>query len=111
MVMIPASTGIIGILPGYVPTVVEMKPGLLSVQNGGETTKYVVSGGYAFLHANSVADIVALDAYPPENFDIEEAKKGLADFTAKLNSANTELEKAQAQIAVDTYSRVMAALS
>ncbi|KAL3685777.1 hypothetical protein R1sor_003799 [Riccia sorocarpa] len=78
MVTIPASTGVMGVLPGHVPTVVEIKPELLSIQNGAEVTKYVVSGGYAFIHANSVTDIMAEDGYPPENFDIEEAKKALS---------------------------------
>ncbi|XP_072961700.1 ATP synthase subunit delta', mitochondrial-like [Typha angustifolia] len=111
MVIIPATTGQMGVLPGHVATIAELKPGLLSVHEGNEVTKYFVSSGFAFIHANSIADIVAVEAVPVDRIDPSLVQKGLADFTQKLGSATTDLEKAEAQIAVDVHSALNAALS
>ncbi|RWW08491.1 hypothetical protein GW17_00028062 [Ensete ventricosum] len=111
MVIVPATTGQMGVLPGHVATIAELKPGVLSVHEGNEVTKYFVSSGFAFIHANSVTDIVAVEAVPVDRIDPSLVQKGLADFTQKLNSATTDLEKAEAQIGVDVHSALNAALS
>ena len=111
MVIVPATTGQMGVLPGHVATIAELKPGLLSVHEGSDVTKYFVSSGFAFIHANSVADIVAIEAVPLDNIDLSQVQKGLADFTQKLSSASSDLEKAEAQIGVDVHSALNAALT
>lgn len=111
MVIVPATTGQMGVLPGHVATIAELKPGLLSVHEGSDVTKYFVSSGFAFIHANSVADIVAVEAVPLDNIDLSQVQKGLADFTQKLSSASSDLEKAEAQIGVDVHSALNAALT
>ncbi|XP_068654727.1 ATP synthase subunit delta', mitochondrial-like [Aristolochia californica] len=110
-VIVPAMTGQMGVLPGHVPTIAELKPGVLLVLDGSETTKYFVSSGFAFIHANSVTDIVAVEAVPLDHFDQSLVQKGLADFTQKLSTASTDLEKAEAQIGVDVYSTLNFALA
>ncbi|TVU39065.1 hypothetical protein EJB05_12468 [Eragrostis curvula] len=111
MVIVPATTGQMGVLPGHVATIAELKPGVLSVHEGNDITKYFVSSGFAFVHANSVADIVAVEAVPLDQIDPSSVQKGLTDFTAKLGSASTDLEKAEAQIGVDVHSALNAALA
>ncbi|KAK9121150.1 hypothetical protein Syun_018767 [Stephania yunnanensis] len=111
MVIIPATTGQMGVLPGHVATIAELKPGILSVHEGNDVTKYFVSSGFAFIHANSFADIVAVEAVPVDRIDPNLVQKGLADFTQKLNSASTDLEKAEAQIGIDVHSALNSALT
>ncbi|XP_008229506.1 PREDICTED: ATP synthase subunit delta', mitochondrial [Prunus mume] len=111
MVMVPATTGQMGVLPGHVATIAELKPGILSVHEGSEVTKYFVSSGFAFIHANSVADIVAVVAVPIDQIDASLVQKGLAEFTQKLSSATTNLETAEAQIGVDVHSALNSALT
>ncbi|OAY49459.1 ATP synthase subunit delta', mitochondrial [Manihot esculenta] len=111
MVIIPSTTGQMGVLPGHVSTIAELKPGLLSVHEGNEVTKYFVSSGFAFIHANSFADIIAVEAVPLDQIDASLVQKGLAEFTQKLSSASTDLEKAEAQIGVDVHSALNAALT
>ncbi|XP_011032008.1 PREDICTED: ATP synthase subunit delta', mitochondrial-like [Populus euphratica] len=110
MVIIPATTGQMGVLPGHVPTIAELKPGVLSVHEGNDVKKYFLSSGFVFVHANSVADIVVVEAVPIDHIDQNLVQKGLADFTQKLNSATTELEKAEAQIGIDVHSALNSAL-
>ncbi|KAK9984851.1 hypothetical protein SO802_034376 [Lithocarpus litseifolius] len=111
MVIIPATTGQMGVLPGHVPTIAELKPGILSVHEGNYVTKYFLSSGFAFIHANSVADVIAVEAVPVDHIVPSLVQKGLTDFTQKLSSATTELDKAEAQIGVDIHSALNAALS
>ena len=111
MVMVPATTGQMGVLPGHVSTIAELKPGVLSVHEGNDVTKYFVSSGFAFIHANSITDIVAVEAVPLDQIDQSLVQKGLTEFTAKLGSASTDLEKAEAQIGVDVHSALNAALT
>ncbi|PIA26075.1 hypothetical protein AQUCO_10000029v1 [Aquilegia coerulea] len=111
MVMIPATTGLMGVLPGHVATIAELKPGVFSVHEGNEITKYFVSSGFAFIHANSFADVVAVEAVPLDQIDPSLVQKGLAEFTQKLSSASTDLEKAEAQIGVDVHSALNLALT
>ncbi|KAJ0048927.1 ATP synthase subunit delta', mitochondrial [Pistacia vera] len=111
MVIIPATTGQMGVLPGHVPTIAELKPGVLSVHEGNETKKYFLSSGFAFIHANSVADIIVVEAVQVDHIDPSLVQKGLAEFTQKLSSATTDLEKAEAQIGVDVHSALNSALT
>nr|GLL40397.1 ATP synthase subunit delta', mitochondrial [Ipomoea trifida]GMD19108.1 ATP synthase subunit delta', mitochondrial [Ipomoea batatas]GME12138.1 ATP synthase subunit delta', mitochondrial [Ipomoea batatas] len=111
MVIIPATTGQMGVLPGHVATIAELKPGVMSVHEGNDVSKYFVSGGFAFIHANSFADIIAVEAVPLDRVDANLVQKGLAEFTQKLNTASTDVEKAEAQIGVDVHSALNAALT
>ena len=110
MVIVPATTGQMGILPGHVPTITELKPGLMSVHEGNDVKKYFISSGFAFVHGNSYADIL-VEAVPLDQIDSNQVQKGLAEFTQKLSSASTDLEKAEAQIGVDVHSALNSALS
>jgi hypothetical protein len=49
MVILPGGDGMFGVMPSHVPTITELKPGVISVQEtaGGPLSKYFVSGGFA----------------------------------------------------------------
>jgi len=111
MVILPATTGQMGILPGHVATIAELKPGLMSVHEGSDVNKYFVSSGFAFIHANSYTDIIAIEAVPLDRIDRELVQKGLAEYTQKLSSASTDLERAEAQIGIELHSTLNAAFS
>lgn len=110
MVIVPATSGQMGVLPGHVPTIAELKPGILSIHDGSDVTQYFVSSGFAFVHANSVADIVAIEAVPLDRLDPEEVRKGVQEYSQKINTAKDDLEKAEAQIGLDVHSALQAAL-
>jgi len=110
-VQVPAFTGDMGVLPGHVPTVVQMRPGVVSVTHSDkEVQKFFVSSGFAFVHADSTTDICAVEAVPVEQLDPEAVKKGLADYTAKLVNAKDDYEKASAQIGIEVCGAMNAAL-
>ena len=111
MVLVPATTGDFGILPGHVPTVSQLRPGVVSVHvNDKDVKKYFVSGGFAFVHADSTADVCAVEAVPVEHLDGDAVRKGLAEHQSKFASAKDDYEKAQAQIGIDVCGAMVAAL-
>lgn len=50
MVILPGSDGQFGVMPNHVPTVTQLKPGVVSVQEeaGGPLKKFFISGGFAY---------------------------------------------------------------
>ncbi|KAK4410921.1 ATP synthase subunit delta', mitochondrial, partial [Sesamum angolense] len=103
--------GQMGILPGHVASISELKAGLLSIHEGNEMTKYFISSGFVFIHSNSVTDIIAIEAVPIEQVDPDSVQKYLKEFTQKLSAGSTDLEKAEAQIGLDVLSTLNSSLS
>ncbi|XP_057807518.1 ATP synthase subunit delta', mitochondrial-like [Salvia miltiorrhiza] len=111
MVVAPGVAGQIGILPGHVASISELKPGLLSIHEDGEVMKYFISSGFAFVHSNSVIEIFAVEAVTIKQIDPASVQKGLAEFTQKLSMASTDAEKAEAQIALDVLTSLDSSLA
>jgi len=115
LVLMPAVTGDFGVMPGHVPTVAELRPGLVTVHKELDKTveKYFVSGGFAFVHEDSTADVCAVEAVPLDDLDPEAIKAGLAEYTSKLASVQAkgdDYEIAAAQVGVEVYSAMNAAV-
>ena len=79
LVLVPAVTGDFGVMPGHVPTVAQLRPGVVTVHNelDKDVEKYFVSSGFAFVHADSTADVVAVEAVKLEELDTEAVRAGL----------------------------------
>ncbi|GER42923.1 ATP synthase delta chain [Striga asiatica] len=110
MVTVPSTTGQMSVLPGHVPLISELKSGLLSIHEGDEVTNYFISTGFAFVHSDSITDILAVEAVPIEHVDPASVQKALREFTQRLDSASTDIEKTEARIAVDVLSALNSSL-
>lgn len=115
LVLMPAVTGDFGVMPGHVPTVAQLRPGVVTVHKelDKDVQKYFVSGGFAFVHPDSSADVCAVEAVPLSDLDGESVRAGLAEYTAKLASVQAkgdDYEIAAAQVGVEVYSAMNAAL-
>ncbi|BEI93095.1 uncharacterized protein CcaverHIS019_0507230 [Cutaneotrichosporon cavernicola] len=111
-VNIPAATGDMGILANHVPAIEALRPGVVEViEDGGKSGKWFVSTGFATMHGNNSLTINAVEAYPLENFSIENVRAGLAEANKVLGSSAPEAEKAEATIEVEVFEALQAALS
>jgi len=110
MVLVPGTDGDFGILPGHVPTVSQLRPGVVSVTSGSETSKYFVSSGFAFVHPNSQAEVCAVEAIPLDQLDGEAVKASLNEYNNALVNAKDDYEKAAAQIGIEVTSAMSSAL-
>ena len=85
LALLPAVSGDFGVMPGHVPTISQLRPGVVAVHTelDKDVQKYFVSGGFAFAHADSSVEIAAVEAVPVEDLDPAAVKAGLAEYTAR----------------------------
>jgi len=62
-VSIPGSEGDMVAMPNHAPVVTTLRPGYVSVVVGGETTDYLVTGGFAEISAEGIS-VLAEEAMP-----------------------------------------------
>jgi F-type H+-transporting ATPase subunit epsilon len=82
-VQAPGELGEFELLPGHVPMLTALKPGVLSVGTKGRA-RYAVSSGYLRVDPAGAVEILVEQALPASEIDIEAAKKELATADAEL---------------------------
>jgi F-type H+-transporting ATPase subunit epsilon len=84
MATIPAAEGEMGVLPGHSPMVVTLRGGLISVrENGQETARLFVGGGFAEVSPNRVT-VLADEATPVAELSRALAEQRIKDAEAAL---------------------------
>jgi F-type H+-transporting ATPase subunit delta len=85
MALVPAVSGDFGVMPGHVPTLAELRPGVVAVHKelDKDVVKYFVSGGFAVAHADSSVEITAVEAVKLDELDPAAVRAGLAEYTAR----------------------------
>ncbi len=98
-VILPSTTGLLGILPGHISMVTALDIGVLRVLNDGNWNSIALMGGFAEVEGNDVTVLVngaelgsKIDASAAE-VDLEQAKNELNQLEGQ--SASTEKLKAQ----------------
>ncbi|CAB4387964.1 epsilon subunit of F1F0-ATP synthase N-terminal domain-containing protein [Rhizophagus irregularis] len=111
-VNIASTAGDMGILANHVPSIEQLKPGIVEILENPTTIKrYFASGGFAMINPNSSLDINAIEAFPLEDFSLEAIRTNLAEAQRIASTASTEEEKAEARIEVEVYEALQSALS
>ena len=111
-VILPSSTGQLGILTGHVSMLTALDPGVVRLRQGGAWQSIAVSGGFAEVDANEVTVLVneaslgsRIDTLAAEQ-DLEKAQQLAAGFEGQPSSP----EKVKAQMALSrARARVSAA--
>jgi F-type H+-transporting ATPase subunit delta len=71
-VNLPAETGDMGVLAGHVPSIEQLKPGLVEIiEEQGGSKQFFLSGGFATVQPGSVLSINAVEGYALEDFSAE----------------------------------------
>ncbi|ODV79563.1 epsilon subunit of F1F0-ATP synthase N-terminal domain-containing protein [Suhomyces tanzawaensis NRRL Y-17324] len=100
-VNLPSVNGDLGILANHIPIVEQLRPGLLEViTKGGETEQYFVSGGIATVQPGNKLTISAIEAFKPEQFDVQAVKNLIADAQKRAASGD-EVAVAEANIELE----------
>jgi len=92
MVILPGVTGEVGILPGHVPMIFRLDPGMLKVYYN-EKLEYTtfIFGGFAKIHQDQLYVLVD-KVCKLEELDYEDAKNTLEDLEKKiLDDSNAKL--------------------
>ena len=102
-VIIPGAAGDFGVTADHVPTVAQVKPGVIQIQHDESDTtweKYFVVGGFAITHKDSTTDISCPEAVKVDDIDstavsanFEKAKSALAAAEAgSVAAAEAQIE-------------------
>merc|ERR1739847_205267 len=104
---LPTGTGMMGILPQHVPTLGVLQAGWTTVYeaSGTQSKFFVSSGSYAVNDDGSVM-IAAEEALAESDIDMDAVRKELTAAQA-CTSSGSEIEKAEAQIEVETLEAIL----
>jgi F-type H+-transporting ATPase subunit delta len=111
-VILPGLEGEFEVDPNLVPIISELRPGVVTVlKKGGERSRYFISAGFAFVHADSSCNVNPVECVSIEDLDPDAARAALAEAQQKFAAASTEQEKAMAQISAETAEAVLRSIS
>ncbi len=109
MVIARAQSGEIGILPGHLPIVATLEPGVMRVKLEDESEeKIVVSGGFLEVSKEKIT-VLARTAELPEEIDVDRALQARERAEKRLKELSKDrVDQARAKAALD---RAMARLN
>jgi F-type H+-transporting ATPase subunit epsilon len=86
---VPGSEGDFGVLAGHAPFVSTLRPGVLTIRNGGETQRLFVSQGFAEVNAKGLT-VLAEIAMPVEEFEREAIATAIKDAEQAVAEAKDD---------------------
>ncbi|KAJ4522709.1 delta subunit of the central stalk of mitochondrial F1F0 ATP synthase, atp16 [Exophiala dermatitidis] len=100
-----------GILAQHVPSIEQLKPGLVEIieENGGNK-QFFLSGGFAVVQPNSHLTINAVEGFPLEDFSEEAVRSQIAEAQKIANGNGSEQDIAEAKIELEVLESLQAAL-
>ena len=97
MVVVPGAEGDFGVLPGHAPMISTLRPGVISIWNGGSVDRRVfVAAGVAEVQPERCT-VLAEEAVPLEDADRGEVDRRIAAARQALDEAGDEAEAARAR--------------
>jgi F-type H+-transporting ATPase subunit epsilon len=94
-VILPSSTGQLGILRGHAPLLTALDIGVMRVRTDKDWTPIVLMGGFAEVE-NDELTILVNGAEEGSSIDKEEAQKELEEATIRFNEAESSKERIEA---------------
>jgi F-type H+-transporting ATPase subunit epsilon len=108
MVVVPGAEGDMGVLPGHSLLVGTLRPGVVTVYEGGQPVERLfVAGGFVDVSPERCA-VLADEAIPLAEIARPEAEARLARARARLAEANTDAAKAHGERAVAVAETLLA---
>lgn len=90
-VQAPSVAGELGVLPGHVPLLAALRPGILTYKQGGQFLKAAVGGGFVEAAASHVRVITEF-FQKPDQVDVEDARKDLEAAEARLKETKATVD-------------------
>ncbi|KFZ08687.1 hypothetical protein V501_05842 [Pseudogymnoascus sp. VKM F-4519 (FW-2642)] len=110
-VNIAAESGEMGLLANHVPSIEQLKPGLIEViEESAGSKQFFLSGGFAVMNPNSVLSINAVEGFPLEDFSIEAVRSQLTEAQKVASGNGSVTEIAEANIEIEVLESLQAAL-
>ncbi|PGH23248.1 ATP synthase subunit delta, mitochondrial [Polytolypa hystricis UAMH7299] len=110
-VNIPAESGVMGVLANHVPSIEQLKPGLVEIiEESGGTKQFFLSGGFAIVQPDSQLSINAVEGFPLEDFSAEAVRSQIAEAQRIASGGGSEQDIAEAKIELEVLETLQASL-
>jgi F-type H+-transporting ATPase subunit epsilon len=90
-VQVPSVAGEFGVLPGHLPLLAAVKPGILQYREDGKQVRVAIGAGYAEGNADRVR-VIAEFFVRAEDVDLERAQKDLEEANERLKHPEGTIE-------------------
>lgn len=90
----PGELGEFEVLPGHVPFLTALHPGVLTVGEGSGATVFAVSRGYLRVDRSGAVEVLVEQAVAGKNVDTEVARADRADAKAELDKWHNKPQNA-----------------
>src|SRR5688572_28821444 len=99
-----------GVLANHVPSIEQLKPGLVEIiEESGGSKQFFLSGGFAVVQPGSQLSINAVEAYPMEDFSAEAVRNQITEAQKIAGGSGSEQDIAEAKIELEVGCTVHAA--
>lgn len=85
----PGAEGDFGVLPGHMPLITHLKPGVISYEEGGMPRRVAVSSGVVEVTPERVI-VLAKTAEPGGDVDMERATSDKRDYESRLSAISRD---------------------
>jgi F-type H+-transporting ATPase subunit epsilon len=106
-VILPSTTGQMGILSGHAPMLTALETGVLRVRVDKEWTPIALMGGFAEIEYNEVT-ILVNGAEAGADIDLEDARTTLSDAETRFNKAQNGTDRSELIQATQQFKRAKA---
>ncbi|HXY90199.1 MAG TPA: F0F1 ATP synthase subunit epsilon [Xanthobacteraceae bacterium] len=106
---VPGAEGDFGVLAGHAPLIATLRPGILTIREGGGAKRLYVRDGFAEVNAAGLT-VLAEFAVPVEELDSGELQKEIEAAEARLAEAKEGRAKDKAAERVDQLKQIRAQL-
>ncbi|KAL9123237.1 MAG: hypothetical protein Q9187_000218 [Circinaria calcarea] len=108
---IPAESGEMGVLANHVPSIEQLKPGLVEIiEESGGSKQFFLSGGFAIVQPNSQLSINAVEGFPLEDFSAEAVRSQISEAQKIASGSGSEQDIAEAKIELEVLESLQACL-
>ncbi len=110
MVVVPGAEGDFGVLPGHAPLISTVRPGVISIHEGGTVrTRIFVAGGFAEVTPERCT-VLAESAEPLDEIDRAEVEGQIATLEQEVTDAFDDTERADCQTQLQAAEAMLACL-
>ncbi|GAB7345405.1 hypothetical protein MBLNU457_3744t1 [Dothideomycetes sp. NU457] len=110
-VNIPAESGEMGVLANHVPSIEQLKPGLVEViEEAGGSKQFFLSGGFAVVQPGSKMSINAVEGFPLEDFSAEAVRNQIAEAQKIAGGSGSEQDIAEAKIELEVLESLQSSM-
>ncbi|KAI6892513.1 ATP synthase subunit delta, partial [Hortaea werneckii] len=110
-VNIPAESGEMGVLASHVPSIEQLKPGLVEIiEEAGGSKQFFLSGGFATVQPDSQLSINAVEGFPLEDFSAEAVRNQIQEAQKVAGGSGSEQDIAEAKIELEVLESLQASL-